>query len=125
MEPDRRGEGGMPRKSFRPEEILAKLREAAVLLGQGKKVAEVVKALGVSEVKLRDELLDREVFHALCARRRSCSVQGEALDGRRHHNAIRPPSALGYRPPAPETLARPAWPPSWLTTGHGADAVYH
>jgi hypothetical protein len=31
----------MPRKSFRPEEIIAKLREADVLLGQGKKVAEV------------------------------------------------------------------------------------
>jgi putative transposase len=40
----------MPRKGFRPEEVIAKLREADVLLGQGKKVAEVVKALGVSEV---------------------------------------------------------------------------
>ena len=40
----------MPRKGFRPEEIIAKLREADVLLGQGKKVAEVVEALGVSEV---------------------------------------------------------------------------
>ena len=40
----------MPRKGHRPEEIIAKLREADVLLGQGKKVAEVVKALGVSEV---------------------------------------------------------------------------
>ncbi len=40
----------MPRKGFRPEEIIAKLREADALLGQGKKVAEVVKALGVSEV---------------------------------------------------------------------------
>ncbi len=40
----------MPRKGFQPEEIIAKLREADVLLGQGKKVAEVVKALGVSEV---------------------------------------------------------------------------
>ena len=40
----------MPRKSYRPEDIIAKLREADVLLGQGKKVAEVVKALGVSEV---------------------------------------------------------------------------
>jgi putative transposase len=55
----------MPRKSFRPEEIIAKLREADVLLGQGKRVAEVVKALGVSEVKLRDELLDQEIFHSL------------------------------------------------------------
>ena len=40
----------MPRKGFRAEGIIAKLREADVLLGQGKKVAEVVKALGVSEV---------------------------------------------------------------------------
>ncbi len=40
----------MPRKRFRPEEIIAKLREADVLLGQGTKVAEVVRALGVSEV---------------------------------------------------------------------------
>jgi putative transposase len=40
----------MPRKGFRPEEIIAKLREADVLLGQGKKVGEVVKALGVGEV---------------------------------------------------------------------------
>jgi putative transposase len=40
----------MPQKHYRPEEIIAKLREAEVLLGQGKKVSEVVKAIGVSEV---------------------------------------------------------------------------
>jgi putative transposase len=40
----------MPRKGSRAEEAIARLREADVLLGQGKKVAEVVKALGVSEV---------------------------------------------------------------------------
>ena len=40
----------MPRKVFRPAEIIAKLQEADVLLGQGTKVAEVVRALGVSEV---------------------------------------------------------------------------
>ncbi len=40
----------MPQRRYRPEEIIAKLREADVLLGQGRKVAEVVKALGVSEV---------------------------------------------------------------------------
>ncbi len=40
----------MPRKGFRPEELIAKLREADVLLGQGERVAEVVRALGVSEV---------------------------------------------------------------------------
>jgi putative transposase len=40
----------MPQKRYRPEEIIAKLREAEVLLGQGKKVPEVVKTIGVSEV---------------------------------------------------------------------------
>ncbi len=40
----------MPKKRFQPEEIFGKLRDADVLLGQGKKVAEVVKALGVSDV---------------------------------------------------------------------------
>ena len=40
----------MPQKRYRPEEIIAKLREAEVLLGQGKKVGEAIKAIGVSEV---------------------------------------------------------------------------
>ena len=40
----------MPKKTFRPEEIIAKLRQADVLLGEGKKVAEVTKALGIHEV---------------------------------------------------------------------------
>ena len=40
----------MPRKTYRSEEIIAKLRQADVLLGEGKKVPEVVKALGIHEV---------------------------------------------------------------------------
>ena len=40
----------MARRHYRPEEIMTKLREAEVLLGQGKKVAEVVKELGIHEV---------------------------------------------------------------------------
>ena len=40
----------MPRKTYRPEEIIAKLRQADVLFGEGKKVPEVVKALGIHEV---------------------------------------------------------------------------
>jgi len=38
------------RRHYRPEEIIAKLREAEVLLGRGKRVAEVVKELGIHEV---------------------------------------------------------------------------
>ena len=40
----------MPKKTYKPEEIIVKLREAEVRLGQGATVAEVVRALGVSEV---------------------------------------------------------------------------
>ncbi len=39
----------MPRKRFSSEEIVAKLREADVLLGQGHSVAETCKQLMVSE----------------------------------------------------------------------------
>ena len=111
----------MPRKGFRPEEIIAKLREADVLLGQGKKVGEVVNALGVNEVTYRDELLDREVFHSL----REAQVLVEAW--RRHYNTVRPHSALGYRPPAPEAVpwpgpARTPLPPA---PGQAADVAYH
>ena len=40
----------MARRHYRPEEIIAKLREAEVLLGRGKQVTEVVKELGIHEV---------------------------------------------------------------------------
>ena len=40
----------MARKRYRPGEIIAKLREAEVLLAQGLKVSEVIKQLGIHEV---------------------------------------------------------------------------
>ena len=40
----------MARRHYRPEEIIAKLREAEILLAQGMKVPEVVKELGIHEV---------------------------------------------------------------------------
>ena len=39
----------MARKRYTPETIIRKLREAEVLQGQGKTVAETVKRLGVTE----------------------------------------------------------------------------
>jgi len=35
----------MPQKRYRPEEIITRLRKAEVLLGEGQKVPEVIKAL--------------------------------------------------------------------------------
>jgi hypothetical protein len=39
----------MPRKSFTPEEIISKLREAEVLLSQGEPLDAVCRGLGISE----------------------------------------------------------------------------
>jgi putative transposase len=49
--------------------------------------------------KLRDELLNREIFYTL----EEAKVLLE--NWRREYNTIRPHSSLGYRPPAPEALA--------------------
>jgi transposase InsO family protein len=54
--------------------------------------------------KLRDELLDGEVFYSLAEAR----VVIESW--RRHYNTSRPHSALGYRPPAPEVVLGPTRP---------------
>ena len=40
----------MPTKRHKPEEVVAKLRQVDVLLGQGKSVAEAVRAIGVTQV---------------------------------------------------------------------------
>ena len=40
----------MPKKRYRQEDIIAKLREADILISQGKTVAENIKQLGVSDV---------------------------------------------------------------------------
>jgi transposase InsO family protein len=49
--------------------------------------------------KLRDELLDRELFYTL--------AEAQILTEwwRQEYNHLRPHSALGYRPPAPEAIA--------------------
>jgi putative transposase len=39
----------MPRRRFTPEQVITHLREAEVLLSQGKSVGEVCRQLGVSE----------------------------------------------------------------------------
>ena len=52
--------------------------------------------------KLRDELLNGEIFFTL--------TEAEVLieQWRVHYNTVRPHSSLGYRPPAPQTIA-PVW----------------
>jgi len=40
----------MPKKRYRPEDILSKLREADIHISQGKTVAETIRVLGISDV---------------------------------------------------------------------------
>ena len=64
--------------------------------------------------KLRDELLDREVFYTL--------AEARVLIGawRRHYTTARPHSALGYRPPAPETIGPPSGAAPCMPSGSSA-----
>lgn len=66
--------------------------------------------------KLRDELLNMEIFHTL----KEAKVLIE--NWRRHYNTVRPHSALAYRPPAPETVLPavddPAYARQWLRPEH-------
>lgn len=39
----------MPRKRFKPEEIVTKLRQVEVLVAQGKSISEAAKSLGVTD----------------------------------------------------------------------------
>jgi len=72
--------------------------------------------------KLRDELLDGEIFYSL----REAEIVIESW--RCHYNIKRPHSALGYRPPAPEVVQRPTSPPgaaSPATPAVGIKPVMH
>ena len=59
--------------------------------------------------RLRDELLNGEIFYTL----KEAQLLIESW--RRQYNAIRPHSSLEYRPPAPEIIVPPSWPPGSAT----------
>jgi putative transposase len=40
----------MPRKIYKPEEIVSKLRQADVLIAQGNKVPDAVRSIGITQV---------------------------------------------------------------------------
>ena len=110
----------MPQRKHKPEEIVAKLRQVDVLLSQGRPVVEAIRAIiepgspwenGYCESfnsKLRDELLNGELFYSLAEAR----IVIESW--RQHYNTLRPHSSLGYMPPAPHTVLWPAVPPSTI-----------
>jgi transposase InsO family protein len=55
------------------------------------------------------ELLNGEIFYTL----KEAQVLIESW--RCHYNAVRPHGSLKYRPPAPETIIMPSWPPGSAT----------
>ena len=54
--------------------------------------------------RLRDELLDGEIFYSLRGRAAQRIDQVVIEGWRRHYNAVRPHASLGYRAPAPEVV---------------------
>ena len=87
----------MPKKRFSAEQIVTLLRQIEVSMAQGKSAPEACRAAEISQ-QLRDELLNREIFYSL--------KEGQIVieQWRKHYNTVRPHSALGYRPPAPQTM---------------------
>ena len=69
--------------------------------------------------KLRDELLNREIFYTL----KEAEILIERW--RRFYNTERPHSSLGYRPPAPETILpdRPMVPYASALVGQRTDQI--
>ncbi|MEM8626218.1 MAG: transposase, partial [Pseudomonadota bacterium] len=71
--------------------------------------------------KLRDELLDGEIFYSL----KEAQILIEVW--RRHYNVVRPHSALGWQPPAPEVSIIPAdiWPRPGPSIAMATNATVH
>jgi len=113
----------MARKRYSAEQIIGYLREAEVLLAKGSTIGQVCRKIGITEQtyyrwrrdygslsvdqlhynesfngKLRDELLNGEVFTTL--------LEAQVLieNWRKEYNQFRPHSSLGYRPQAPEAI---------------------
>ncbi len=68
--------------------------------------------------KLRDELLNGEIFYTL----KEAKVLIEQW--RRHYNTVRPHSALGYRPPAPQAIALRRTDPAFAMDGLQPDQPF-
>lgn len=60
--------------------------------------------------KMRNELLNGEIFYSLK------EAQIIIEQWRKHYNTVRPHSALGYRPPAPETFIQTTQEPQFVLT---------
>src|ERR1035437_2165138 len=113
----------MPKKKHKPEEIVAKLRQADVLISQGQDIADVIRQIGVSEVacEMNCSLVK---YSTRCVRPKSSSKVGGATStqsGRmnrwttshQHRKCSWPrPLQAARRPPASRRLGS-AWLSHW------------
>ena len=53
----------MARKRYKPEEIVAKLRQVDVLVSQGQDMADAIRQIGVSEVLARRAAQRRDLLY--------------------------------------------------------------
>lgn len=68
----------MSKKRYRAEEIIGKLRFAAVLFSQGKKVVDAVKATGVTDVTYSRR---RQEYGGMSASQAKRLKESEGVDG--------------------------------------------
>ena len=94
------------RKAHTPEEIVAKLRQVEVLVGQGKSVAEAVRSIGVTEPSYY-------LYGLLPLRKRSL--------GWVRRPVCVPVSGVSRLPPAPEWQIRTRGPQPMAGLGGGRD----
>ena len=77
----------MPRKRYKPEEIVAKLRQVDVLVSQGQSMADAIRQIGVSEV----------AYETNCSMVRSSTRYGKPRSSSRAGAAITTPSVRMHR----------------------------
>ena len=108
----------MPKKKHKPEEIVAKLRQADVLISQGQDIADVIRQIGVSEVAFAMNC-SMAKSSTRCGRPKSSSRAGGATSTRsgrmnrwatshQHRKCSCPPSLRG-RLRNVDRLRRPRW----------------
>jgi putative transposase len=131
----------MAQKKHKPEEIVAKLRQVDVLLGQGRPVAEAIRSIGVTaftyyrwrkefgglqsgQVKRRSELEKenerlRKAVSDLTLEKLILREAASGTEGPRQRNCWAPPAAAAA---SSMSWAGPASPSAWRAGSRGSIA---
>ena len=88
----------MPKKRFSAEQVVTLLRQIQVLIAQGKSAPVACREAGISQQNSA-MICSTAKSSTASRRRRSSSSNGASATTR-----YRPHSAIGYGPPAPQTI---------------------